>query len=185
MTAAEQFQSALEADAQGKHQDALNTLDAMPPIHRDSYTAELRRGNLLFKLERYPEAFEAYQRAVNRHPASVEARLASMLAGMKCRKWADVVKIGREVLTRDPGNSLATLRVAFALHNLQLHEEAANLFRHLLDSYPSDTEVRAGLGLALLRVGKKEEAIEEFQKVLDVAPKYGPAKEGLKAAKEA
>ncbi len=176
------FQRSYDAEAAGKAAEALAALDALPaPVH-DGYVADLRRGWLLYKLGRNPEAIDAYAAAARLEPRSVEARVGALLPQMAARRWADVETTARDALRIDPGNYLATLRMAFALYNLGRYPESEALYQRLAEMYPSDVEVRAGLGWARLKGGKAAEAAAAFRAVLDVAPRNALAAEGLKAA---
>ena len=85
-------------------------------------------------------------------------------------------------LRLDPGNYLATLRLAYACYSLGQHPEALALYRRLSEQYPSDVEVRAGLGWALVKLGKSGDAQAAFREVLELSPRHASAKEGLLAA---
>src|SRR5690242_14484377 len=61
--AADLFQRSYDTEAEGKNQDALALVDRLPSPQRDAYVAQIRRGWLLYKLGRHPEAIEAYGRA--------------------------------------------------------------------------------------------------------------------------
>ena len=179
--AADQFQRSYDAEAVGKPQDALGALDALPAPAHDGYVAQLRRGWLLYRLGKHAESVDAYGKAVALEPRSVEARVGALLPAMALRRWADVESGAREVLKLDPGNYLASLRMAFAVYSLGRYPDAAVMYRKLLESYPSDVEVRSGLGWSLLKSGKGGEAAAQFRAVLDIAPKNVLAGEGMKA----
>jgi tetratricopeptide (TPR) repeat protein len=180
--AADQFQRSYDSEAAGKTADALAALEALPAPQHDGYVAQLRRGWLLYKLGKHAEAIDAYARASALEPRSVEARVGVLLPAMALRRWADVESGAREVLRLDPGNYLASLRLAFAVYNLGRYPESALIYKRLVEGYPSDVEVRSGLGWSLLKSGKAAEAAAEFRAVLEIAPKNALAGEGLKAA---
>jgi tetratricopeptide (TPR) repeat protein len=176
------FQRSYDAEAVGKVEEALGALDSMPaPVH-DGYVVQLRRGWLLYKLGRSPEAIDAYGKAAALEPRSVEARVGALLPQMAARRWSDVEATARDALRIDPGNYLATLRMAFAVYNLGRYPESAAIYQRLAEMYPSDVDVRAGLGWARLKEGKAAEAATTFRAVLDVAPRNALAADGLKAA---
>ena len=179
--AGDQFQRSYDAEAMGKTQDALGALDALPAPAHDAYVAQLRRGWLLYKLGKHPEAVEAYGKAIALEPRSVEARVGALLPAMALRRWADVESGAREALKLDPGNYLASLRMAFAVYSLGRYPDAAAMYRKLLDAYPSDVEVRSGLGWSLLKSGKGGEAAAQFRAVLEISPRNALAAEGMKA----
>lgn len=181
-SSAELFQKSYDSEAVGKVQEALGALDQLPSPRRECYVAVLRRGWLLYKLGRSGESIDAYGKAIALEPRSVEARVGALAPQMAMRRWADAEAGAREVLKLDPGNYLASLRLAFSVYSLGRYPEAAALYRKLLDSYPSDVEVRAGLGWALLKSGKAADAAGEFREVLEISPRNALSLDGLKAA---
>lgn len=178
---AELIQRSYDSEAVGKLADSLSVLDQLVAPRRDSYVVTLRRAWLLYRLGRFAESVDVYVRAISQAPGAVEPRLGILLPQLALRRWSDVETQARAVLRLEPGNYLATLRLAFACYNLQRYAEATALYRRLKDLYPSDVEVQSGLGWALLKQGKLPEASAEFHHILDVSPRNELAKEGLKA----
>lgn len=178
---AELIQRSYDSEATGRIADALSVLDQLTPPRRDAYVLTLRKAWLLYRLGRYAESTEVYNRAIALAPGAVEPRLGILLPYLALRRWSDVEGQARAVLKLEPGNYLATLRLAFACYNLQRYAESTALYRKLIDLYPGDVEVRGGLGWALLKLGKYPEAAAEFRNILEIAPRNELAKEGLKA----
>jgi tetratricopeptide (TPR) repeat protein len=172
--ASDQFQRSYDAEAQGKVADAVTALDALPAPQHDGYVAQL------YKLGKHAESIDAYGKAIALEPRSVEARVGVLLPAMALRRWNDVEAGAREVLKLDPGNYLATLRLAFAVYNLGRYPEATVLYKRLADAYPSDVDVRTGLGWSLLKEGKGADAATELRTVLEIAPRNALAAEGLR-----
>lgn len=179
---ADLFQRSYDAEAAGKLQDALGSLDVLPLPQKDGYVAQLRRGWLLHKLGRNAEAIDAYNKASAAEPRSVESRVGALLPQMAMRRWADVEATAKDALKIDPTSYLANLRLAYACYNLARYAEAQGLYRKLAEMYPSDVDVRSGLGWSLLKMGKGGDAAKEFRQILEVAPKHALAREGLTAS---
>ena len=175
------FQESYDYEAIGRMEEALAALDRLSGAKRGGYVAVLRRAWLLHKLGRNPQSIDAYQKAVALDAKAIEARLGLLLPLMAERRWPEAEKVAREVLKADPGNYLATLRLAFVQYNQKRYAESRTLYRKLAEIYPSDVEVRAGLGWAWLKLGKMAEAASTFREVLEFAPKNALALQVLAA----
>lgn len=180
--AARVYQQSYDDEAVGKIDAALAGLDGLPEGHKGGYVAQLRRGWLLYKLGKHAEAVVAYAKAVEQEAASIEARVGALLPLMALRRWADAEAMAKDALSRDPGNYLAGLRLAFSVYSQGRYVEAEALYKKLLSAYPSDVEVKAGLGWSMLKAGKREASAKVFAEVLDVSPKNALALDGIKAA---
>ncbi len=178
---AELIQRSYDSEAVGKLADSLSVLDQLVSPRKESYVVTLRRAWLLYRLGRFAESVDVYVRAISQAPGAVEPRLGILLPQLALRRWSDVETQARAILKLEPGNYLATLRLAYACYNLQRYAEATALYRRLKDLYPSDVDVQSGLGWSLLKQGKLPEASAEFHHILDVSPRNELAKEGLKA----
>ncbi len=179
---ADLIQRSYDSEAVGKVADSLSVLDQLSSPRKESYVVTLRRAWLLYRLGRFAESVDVYVRAISLAPGAVEPRLGILLPQLALRRWGDVETQARAVLKLEPGNYLATLRLAYACYNLQRYAESTALYRRLKDLYPSDVEVQSGLAWALLKQGKLPEANVEFRNILEVSPKHELSKEGLKAS---
>lgn len=177
------WQGSYEAETAGKFEQAIDELKRLPESQRDAYLANFRRGWLYYRLGRYAQSVAAYVAAVNREPASIEARVAALLPMMALEQWRDVEATAQEVLKRDPENYLARQRLAFAKYSTKHYAEAEVLYRRLLVLYPSDVETRAGLGWTVLGMGNAKDAVALFNQVLEVSPAHASATRGLQAAR--
>ena len=176
------YQESYDAEATGKLADALASMERLAASDADAYLVELRRGWLLHRLGRNVEAAVAYAKACDAAPRSVEARVGALAVLVALRRWATAETTAREALQLDPGNYLASLRLAYSLYNRGHYGEAKALYQGLTEAYPSDTDARAGLGWSLLKLGKGFEAAKTFRAILDVAPRHALARDGLKAS---
>lgn len=177
----ELFQQSYDREAGGKFQEALAVLDRLTPPRKESYLATLRRGWLLYRLGRYAESVEAYQRAITAAPQSIEARVGLLLPQQALKHWSESEATAKAVLAIDPQSYLANLRLAYTLYNLGRFTEAATLYGQLKDHYPSDPEPRSGLGWSLLKQARTAEAAREFRELLAIQPKHLLGKQGLDA----
>ncbi len=177
---AARLQQSYELEAVGKTQDALAALERIEPSAR-GYVVHLRRGWLLYVLGRYGEAVAPYEQAIAAAPKAIEPRLGVMLPLMAERRWLDASAHAQKVLERDPGNYLASSRLAFSLYNLGRFGDALPHYLRIVEAYPSDVEMRNGVGWTLLKLGRGKESAQAFREVLLIAPKNASALEGLAA----
>ena len=176
------FQESYDQEAAGHNQEALAALDKLSSEKNSSYVVLLRKAWLQHRLGRNAPAIEAYTKAIAVAPKAVEPRLGILLPLMAEKQWPAAEKHARDVLKLDPGNYLATLRLAFVLYNEGKFSESEALYQKVVDAYPSDPEAQSGLGWALLKLRKSKEAIVVFKALLDFAPKNVLAQQGLAAA---
>lgn len=177
--AAQALQQSYDREGAGKLIESLSALDGLPAARQATYMAQLRRGWLLYRIGRYADSIEAYQRAITAAPRAIEPRVGVLLPQTALRRYSDVEAQARAVLAVDPHNYLATLRLAFAYYNSGRFTEAATLYAQLKELYPSDAEVRSGLGWSLLKAGKSAEASRELRELLSIQPRHALAKQGL------
>lgn len=172
------YRQSYAAEARGDYTGAVEFMDRLGPTGA-TYVAKLRKGWLYYLAGRHAPAAEAYQRAADLEPASVEARLGAMLPLMALRRWKDAERFGEEVLALAPGDFTAASRLAFIQYSQGQWARAEPLYRRALASWPSSTEMRAGLGWSLLKLGRFKEAREVFEAVLLFAPDQLSAREGM------
>jgi tetratricopeptide (TPR) repeat protein len=173
------FRQSYAAEARGDYNLAYDLLQRLPPAAADTYVVHLRSGWLHYLAGRYARAAEAYQQAIAREPAAVEARLGAMLPLMALRRWQDAEKVGEEALVLAPGDFTALSRLAWTHFNQLRYPEAEQHYRRALAAYPASAEVRTGLGWSLLKLGRFKEAREAFEAVLRFAPDQAAARDGL------
>ena len=156
-------------------------MDQLAATGTDDYLLHLRRGWLLYLNGRYADAVEAYQAAVSRAEASVEARLGMTLPLMALRRWPEAEQVCREVLNLAPGNYLGMSRLAYVLFSEGKFTEAEMAYRDVLEQYPADNDMRSGLGWSLLRQGRTDDATSAFSEVLRTVPGHVSAGQGVAA----
>lgn len=183
--AAQALQQSYDREGAGKLVESLGALDGLPAARQSTYMAQLRRGWLLYRLGRYADSIEAYNRAIAAAPRAIEPRVGVLLPQTALRRYGDVETQARVVLTVEPHNYLATLRLAFAYYNAGRFTESATLYAQLKELYPSDAEVRSGLGWSLLKAGRAAEATRELRELLSIQPRHALAKQGLEILQSA
>jgi tetratricopeptide (TPR) repeat protein len=181
--AATRLQRSYDAEATANLEEALAVLEPLPVTGHVGYVAQLRRAWLLYRLGRNADAVAAYEKAMGLAPGAIEPKVGALAPLAAMRRWIDVERLAREILTKDPASYAATIRLAFALYSQAKFADSATTYGVLLAAYPSDVDAGAGLGWALLKAGKSAQAAEAFDQVLAIAPKNALALDGMKAAK--
>lgn len=179
-TPPELYEQSYAQEAVRDYAGALETLARLPPAQQKTYVFVLRKGWLSYLGGRYPEAIEAYARAVALAPAALEPRLGLSLAQMAARRWLDADETLAAVLRIEPKSYLGLSRRAWTQFNLGRYAQAEASYREVVALFPSDVEMRAGLGWALLEQNKKAEAKAAFEAVLGYAPRHQASQDGLR-----
>jgi tetratricopeptide (TPR) repeat protein len=144
-----------------------------------SYFAVVRVGWLSYLGGDFAASEAAYREAIGLAPKSVEAKLGLTLPLLASKKWRDLEKACRDVLSADAQNMVARARLASALYSLGNYPDSATLYRKLVDEYPADLDHKTGLGWALVRMGRRQDGKQLFAQVLAVSPDNPNAKQGM------
>ena len=147
----------------------------------NAYFATVRLAWLDYLAGDFGGSVTAYNEASAMEPNAVEPRLGATLPLLAARRWADLEKACRDVMTLDPHNSTALSRLATAQYWSGNFADATVTYRRLSADYPSDLDYKTGLGWSLLKSGKANDARQQFEAVLAVSPDNVLAKQGLAA----
>jgi protein O-mannosyl-transferase len=98
-----------------------------------------------------------------------------VLTWKQCGMYADIEKLWRTTLDRNPNSSMAHLNLGIVLAQKGSVDEAITHFQRTLEIKPDYAKAHNDLGLALLQKGKVDEAIARFQKVIEIDPAYAEA----------
>ena len=169
-------------EARGDARGALAALETLPDDARGTYLYALRRAWLLYSLGRHDDAVTAYRQAETAAPEAVEPRVGELLPLLALRRWQEAAQRAQAVLHTDPGNYLATRRMALALYHLGRFDDAAHAYQQVFARYPGDLEMLTGAGWCALQRGHRDEAATAFRSVLAVSPDDASATAGLAAA---
>ena len=141
-------------------------------IQHDGAQDDLVAGDLLFDKGRFPEAAEAYRKAVELKPDSPLAYRNWGLALAGQGKHAEAIERYRKAVELKPDYALAYLGWGAALGSQGKHAEAIEQYRKAAELKPDYVLAYHNWGLALANQGKHAEAIERYRRALDTDPKY-------------
>lgn len=89
---------------------------------------------------------------------------------VEAQKYADVERVAREILARNPRHPLALKALSFALIGLRRYEELMPVVDFALSQQPEDGELHNNRAIALAELMRWEDAIAEFGLALERMP---------------
>ena len=148
------------------------------------HRAQFLRGRFLHRLGRYPEAENAYRKALLAHPhyAHTYHNLGGVCAAQK--KWTRAIAAYQKALDIRPGYDQARIHLGNAYVATGRVEDAFRTFGKIADSSPYAAEACGNLGAIYLQHGALDRAISELQKAVRLRPSYPEAYNNLAYAFE-
>ncbi|MBU6392378.1 MAG: tetratricopeptide repeat protein, partial [Planctomycetes bacterium] len=134
------------------------------------------------KLERYPEAIEAYKHAIRINPDFIEAHSNLGAACDRAGRYAEAVEAYRHVVRIQPEDVEFHYKLGKAYSALGRYAEAIKAFKQVIRMSPSFTEVYDGLGLAYYNLGSYAEAIEALKQATNIVHDNADTHSALGAA---
>ena len=162
-------------DMLGETEEAIATLRAMSEERPDRQDAPLRLGNLLRSHERFAEAAEAYDVALDR-VADLEPQHWSTLyfrgiARERSNQWplaeADFLK----ALELEPEHPYVMNYLAYSwVEKGQNYDRALDMLRRAVDLRPQDGYIVDSLGWVLYRLGDYGKAVGYLEQAVELSP---------------
>ncbi len=174
------FRSSFAKERVKSYKDALADMQAVLRVDRENYVATLRIGWLSYLLGRHKQSVSYYGKADAIAPASIEAKLGSMLPIMAMGSWNEAKRVATSVLKVAPGNYLASSRLAWIYFSQRQYSKALATYKSVLLLYPSDVVMQLGLAWTYVQLGKKKDAYKKFRQIRTTYPDNKGALEGLK-----
>lgn len=160
-------------------QDAIS-LNPDEPVYQNTL------GLVHLNLKNFPQAMEAFERALQFSPDYADAHHNMGVALAEAGRWEEAIKAYRKALaipTYAHPESVYT-NMGWAYYNLDRLGEAESALRQAIRLEPALEAAHYHLGLVLLKAGRREEAKGAFRRVREIAPEseFGrAAREHLKA----
>lgn len=156
----------------GDEEAALAHLDEFGQAH-PAYAVDMveARAQLLATLERYPEALETYDRAIDYRPDDEGMLLGRAELLMRMGRLEDAIAQYRQAVDRfpDSANSLNALGYTLA-DRTDRYDEAFRLIRKALKLDPESPAIIDSYGWVLYRQGKYERALVELERAYEDYP---------------
>jgi tetratricopeptide (TPR) repeat protein len=174
------FNNSIAQAEKGNYSEAIKELTNIYSNYSNDYLMNLRLGYLYYLTKKYDESIKYYSKAVElKKYQCVEAYLGQILPLAAKEKWNDVALIYEKILSLDPNNYTANLRMGQILMNRKEYKSADQYFAKVYRLYPSDYETNLSYGWNLFYLNRKSEAKERFIYVLMVSKDDVSAEEGL------
>ena len=160
-------------EKQGDYEKAASVIKEKADAN-DEY-ALLRYGHLMYKQGKYNESIEAYDRAMEISPKSLDAKLGILLPYIAQQRWRQVKVYTRQILVISEWDRTANEIQMMVDEKMKkwhtLNRHAAKISR----VYPTNAEVFAYYGRAKAWQGDKRVAKDAYEKVLMREPENSEA----------
>ena len=155
----------------GKYDDALKSLDRALSW---GPTASLynAKGNLLTLMERYEEAIENYNLALEIEPDNEEFWNNKGYAFFMIGLYDEAIESYDRAIQINPRYKAAWYNKGYTLHGIGRLEEAVKCYRMAVRYDEYDEVLWNNLGNALYNLGKYDESIPYFVRAIEVNPNY-------------
>lgn len=123
-----------------------------------------------FQAGRLTEALTIYESCLRTHPDDPELWYMLGLLGGKQGDYARAANCFRRVISLQPENMEAAIKLAMALRFMGSLEQAVDVYRSVLINQPDNMSVVENLAYLLFELGQKEESAMFFQKAMRAQP---------------
>lgn len=157
-------------EREGKVDEALETALKVYNRTNPDYFLNMRLAWLFNSTKRYKNAVFHYGAAIKEDPLSFEPKLALISLYTTTGDYDVAVRLGKDILSKDATNYLATQRVASALLKQGKYNDVIDLVAPLLIKYPQDFTFLEQLGLSYEKLGNTEKASATYSRLLLISP---------------
>ena len=173
---------AVALGASGKHQEALDSLDAAQTLMPAMTNLDNRRIDILHQMGRFEDCVALYEKLLAQDPADPALHRAYNSLLWRMGKRDDYLGS----YDRAPQTRELMLEKAGALSLEKRGQEAHDIYAALVARDPGDSWSQAGLGASLLQMGRPKDALAAFEAALRLpdpgADLYSGAAEAALAA---
>ncbi|MGB9665102.1 MAG: tetratricopeptide repeat protein [Ignavibacteria bacterium] len=178
------FNTSINEALKGNYQKAIDALLNIYKNNENDYLINLRLGYLYYLQKKYDKSVDYYQRAIQlSQEKSIEPYLGLTLPLSGQEKWDEVAKAYQKILSLDPNNYTANLRLGQIYFNRKEFSKAETLLKKIYNFYPGDYEANLYLGWTYFYLNRKSEAKFHFINTLMISENDKSASEGLKLVK--
>ena len=147
----------------------------------DYHKARLILVQLLFELNRVPEAIQAVHQAIDWVPDNKDMALSFFVILFNKKQYADAEKVYRHYLTLNTQAENAHFYLGTLALAQGRYEEAIMKLQRATKDVPDNTDAHLYLAQAFEMVGKSQEAMHAYRRVLSLDPHNKFANDRLKA----
>jgi len=162
------FSKSYEYESKKEYSKAIQELSS--PSFEFSYSAQIRLGWLYYLNAEYNLSKAHYNKAINIHQSSIEARLGLIYPLSAMSNWDDVIKTYNAILAIDVNNSNAHYQLAYIYYIRKMYKQAEVHLTKVLKMYPFDYNSNVLLGSVYVKQGKIKEAKKQYTLALEYDP---------------
>ena len=157
-------------ESSGNFADALIELEKLVKLSPDSAEIRNRLAGLYLKVERYPEALEQAESALDWEPESVPALRIKGSVQRVLGNDDEAQKSFEKILVLDPGNYSFLLDLADIHFRRKEYKEAEDRIQSYLIRRPNDRQAKMLLGKLYAEMGNNAHAIQIFEELSKADP---------------
>lgn len=147
----------------------------LPELKELEWGEWLNKGFSLGALNKYQEAIDCYNKALEMNPNYAKAWCNKGIPLKKLGKYEEAMKCYNKALVIDPQYIPALHNKGLLLAEMGKHQESIDCFNRALEINPEVAGLWNGKGLALGKIGKNQESIECYINALAIYPRYAEA----------
>jgi tetratricopeptide (TPR) repeat protein len=161
--------------AAGDAEAGIATLTALAASHPERIEVHSALGDALRMAERFPEAAEAYGRAIDRIDTAREAHWVLFytrgIASERAGDWPAAEADFRKALELAPGQPLVLNYLGYSMVEKQENlDEALGMIEQAVRGQPDDGYITDSLGWVLYRLGRYDEAVPHMLRAVELTP---------------
>jgi tetratricopeptide (TPR) repeat protein len=162
-------------DSLDRTEEAISTLRQMVAENPERADAAIVLGNLLRAHERWTEAVEAYDTAVERlgevTPNNWSLLYFRGIALERSDQWPRAEKDFLRALELEPDHPFVMNYLAYSwVEKGENYDRALNMLKRAVDLRPEDGFIVDSLGWVFYRLGRYEEAVEQLERAVELRP---------------
>jgi tetratricopeptide (TPR) repeat protein len=138
----------------------------------DSARWWIQKGNALFYMEKYLEAIQSYDRAIQLDPNYADAWNNKGVSLNILGRYEEALNATNEAINLDPQYPDAWNNRGVSLNNMGQYEEALNATNKAIEFNPQYSEAWNNKGASLNSIGRYEEALYAVNKSIELDPQY-------------
>lgn len=165
------------------YKNAIKEIEKIYTDFKDDYLVNLRLGWLYYLNSKQDKSIKYYNEAVRLSNNSIEGLLGLTIPYSAKEKWDKVKDIYEQILSIDPANYTANLRLGQIYLNRKDYLNAKKMFTNVYNNYPGDYLACLYLGWTYYYLGSNSKAKELFTDTLILDPGNISATKGLELLK--
>lgn len=128
------------------------------------------KGDDLYGLQRYDEALEAYDQAIEIDPDDAEKWICRGNALTGLELYEEALESYRRATGIDPDNATAWQNVGITLYELKQYQDALEAYDNAIERDPDDPDLWNNVGLAYFELQQFDEALKAYDLAIDFDP---------------